>query len=170
MNSPRVQFSSLPYELRLQIWLLTLEPRTLHLQIHKHAAPPCHLHSECMLRNNPCRYHDGVTSPIPNETVLVCFTASVFTGKQQLPCLKNLIDSLDLKCCTARPPPGPSALYICQESREVALQHYQLAFGGWAIDSDYYAKERQAFAEAGCLQKRIWVDLKRDTIFLTLEV
>jgi hypothetical protein len=70
---------------------------------------------------------------------------------------------------------GPVALYVCQESREIALQRYELAFGGVDVDLDgsqkqYWENRRQedkAEWDRLCLfHKRIWVDFMKDIIFV----
>ena len=63
------------------------------------------------------------------------------------------------------PPPGPAALYVCRESRRVALRRYELAFGGTNLvphDEMFVAE----WENGGYARKRTWVDFERDVIFV----
>lgn len=64
---------------------------------------------------------------------------------------------------TRRPTP-PILLQICRDSRDLAMEHYQLAFGG-RHNSANQAFD-QAYEESRLGQKKIWVDFTRDMIFI----
>jgi hypothetical protein len=66
------------------------------------------------------------------------------------------------------PPLGPLALNVCHESRQLALKRYELSFAGTnLIPRDMPFKEEWVKGRFG--EKRIWVDFKRDVIFIFSE-
>lgn len=66
------------------------------------------------------------------------------------------------------PPRGPVALNVCRESRQFALERYELAFAGTnLIPGDMLFEDEWIKGRFG--EKRIWVDFKRDVIFIFAE-
>jgi hypothetical protein len=67
---------------------------------------------------------------------------------------------------------SPAALYVCQESRALALQRYKRAFGRvtldtsyrWFCSPSYELGDTSAFDDAVIGQPTIWVDFERDVI------
>lgn len=64
-------------------------------------------------------------------------------------------------------PKPPALLHVCSDSREVAMHHYQLAFGG-----SHTSKHRsfiKEFKKSGLLEKQFWIDFQRDTILIRVQ-
>lgn len=173
--SPRVSFSALPLELRRAIWYETLTPRSLSIVPH--------YGSTSTLPNHPVSVLPFVKTH-PNSICSLTFTIAEglhprlpVTPYWAEPSFKKAIDAVlgsewrkseqgaQYDQYGPSVPRAPVALHICRESREVALEHYSLAFAGrniLSIDPDFTA----LFNASGLNQKRTWVDWKRDTIFV----
>lgn len=67
------------------------------------------------------------------------------------------------------PPPGPTAFYVCRESRAIALQHYELAFGGINYQPASDTEFAELWKKGGYGEKKIWVNFSIDTIFCTVD-
>jgi hypothetical protein len=61
----------------------------------------------------------------------------------------------------ARP---PVLLHVCRDSREFAMEHYQLSFGGSHNSTNELFST--TFKKSRLGQKQIWIDFKRDTILI----
>ncbi|KAH8676439.1 hypothetical protein BGZ60DRAFT_428962 [Tricladium varicosporioides] len=159
MHEPTFKFfTRLPTELRLRIWHLAIpEARIIHLRVHTLTKTP----------------YVGPLLPL-GKIKGVSFTASLpptnmpLEFRQLYPAYVYSDPQTDwhaLHPDNAVSPLGPSLLYVCSESREVALQYYALEFGGmhW-MDGNRQFKERWERYELG--EKKIWVDFKRDVVFL----
>jgi hypothetical protein len=165
-------FSTLPVELRRAIWYETLTPRTLSIVPH--------YGSTSTLSSDPVSVLPFVKTH-PNYACSLTFAVAegLHPRLQDVPywfepSFRKAIDAIlgmdwrkDDKYRQLHPsvPWAPVALHICCESRQVALEHYTLAFAGTNIlsmDPDFTA----LFNASGLGQKRTWVDWKRDTIFV----
>ena len=178
-TKPSASFDSLPLELRQRIWDLTLKPRILCLHIHRRLAP---------LLGGP----NGELLDGPMRTVAVSFTCSefvasstnsshtaegIFASFAQKVYQKHKDDGSDWRMgsLTGPTPLGPVALYVCRESREIAIQRYCLAFRGTNIDLDGNNKasweqrspeDKAEWDRCRLSDRGIWVDFSRDIIFV----
>lgn len=162
-------FSRLPPEIRQLIWDFTFTPRTLHIEVHEGATPALGSGSATQPWILSCRL----------KRACICFTA--FDGLVESPDPIHFYREIRNRHYTERvknwtitpgmntpPPPGPVALYVCHESRKLALKHYELAFGGTNCQPDTDTKFADAWQKAGYGEKRIWVNFEIDTIFVAL--
>jgi len=179
-------FSSLPPEIREMIWLASFETRIIHLHIHQRLAPP---------------YRDANGSELQayQKTIAISFNCTVLTSsdpqdidsetpptpdevfQRHWEAVKEVAEDHggiagDIGTLAGRPPRGPVQLYVCRESRAVALKRYQRAFAGIPLrpnrsEVDHSLKEglqvdRQTWNRRKLWEKRIWVDFDRDVIFI----
>ena len=102
------------------------------------------------------------------EMVSLYFTATILSENKTTDRVSYHSDPDHRSCKDIGPPPAPVALFVCRESRELALKRYCLAFGGtkhWHCPSPAHRDlgdedwERCRHGE-----KRIWVDFERDTL------
>lgn len=151
--NPRSFFSSLPPELRQEIWLRTFEPRTITLYIHLDMATQGGLNTALW----PVEY---------DEACWAC-QHSAFVG--QVPSNTSVTFSATFG---VRPGAGfnrtfprvPVALHVCRDSRAFALKHYEPCFSGTRFVYDF--QSRRELGLRGFGEKKIWIAPKRDTIFL----
>lgn len=144
-----MDFSTLPYEIRQQIWVATMDPRTITITSFSHEGPePAIL------------FHNADLAKDPGWGVL-----KARVGIHVRPSYdQNQLSQADFtREVTRKAPAGPIALHVCSESREIALKRYELAFGGTAYCTGHigFAEE---WRERGLGQKRVWVGFMRDTI------
>ncbi|CAG8960797.1 hypothetical protein HYFRA_00002334 [Hymenoscyphus fraxineus] len=170
-NTTEWGFSKLPWEIREQIWLElvdSLEPRTLTIT---------RIDSRCRDWEKPELVHHGWSM------FVVRLGVHPWTGDAQD---SKLIEMLNLQDFVAeakpRVPAGPTALYVCQQSRRLAMKRYQLAFEGkflrtkqlqgkgesglCDICGEGMSSENQQWKERGFGLPRVWVDFERDTIYM----
>jgi hypothetical protein len=154
-STPPASFSTLPWELRHKIWLSTFEPRTLSLNWHEQRVPDDQytvyatnfsvrlgLHV-AQLSATDARQHHSLSPQI------------IYRGQDILG------DSTRIKS-----PPGPIALEICKESREIALAHYEMFLSGFVQPSGC-SKFDAVFEASGYGSPHTWVNPKIDLIFLS---
>jgi hypothetical protein len=135
-------FTRLPSEIRRHIWFMTFSPRVIQIMIHPDTGR-------------------GTRSE------LVGF---FFTATEDLVAIRPSYIAMEMTGSTFHPspawsrpyPPGPVALRVCRESREVALKHYERAFGPVNLKIGEEAKFSESAVGSG--EKKIWVDFKRDLI------
>ena len=187
-------FSSLPHEVREMIWLASFETRIVCLHIHQRIAPP---------------YRDANGSELQGyqKTIAITFSSTVLTSSDpkdvdcgtpptpdevfQRHCetvRKAAKDhSGDIGTLAGRTSRGPVQLYVCHESRALALKRYQRAFAGIAVRSSFSGLlfraqlprgepsynleeglqiDRQTWSRRQLWEKRIWVDFERDVILV----
>jgi len=146
--SPKASFTALSAELRRMIWLATFEPRYLGLR------PLYSTTGSTLDRRNSDQSGQWFCT----------FTAElgVHWGRKTQLIQESGPHPVISKSAQELPPPGPIALQVCRESRAVALEHYEQAFGGTAQRLDY--RSAQEWIEGGYGHGRIWVDFKRDII------
>lgn len=157
-----VHFPRLPLEIRLLIWDLALPgPRIVNLHIHitdKAVKRPASHRLRCR--------------PDPTILTSVSFTHTILPSSTAIKSRRGQM--LREHPRDAKVPRGPSELYTCSESREVAKRRYQLAFAGKLIDSSIEGKwDRGGFGRKMLWldnfgEKRTWVDFKTDVLFLDL--
>ena len=124
-------FNRLPSEIRQEIWFRTFNPRILQIMIHFDKSGDC--------------YRFTATED------LVSIRPSYLTT-----------DGFEPSPALSKPyPPGPVALRVCHESRQVALKNYELAFGPSKVNPSEDSGSPEATIESG---KKIWVDFRRDLI------
>jgi len=153
-------FPRLPLEIRLIIWDLALPgPRILNLYVHvthKVVKNP---------RRTTCR-------PEPWTVTSVSFTHTILPFSTTIKCQRSHAQRKHPR--DAKLPRGPSALYTCSESREVAKRRYQLAFAGKLLDKSIEGKwDRGGFGRKRLWldhfgEKRTWVDFETDVLFFCL--
>ncbi|MAD85550.1 MAG: hypothetical protein CL912_21530 [Deltaproteobacteria bacterium] len=161
-------FSSLPFELREQIWLYTLPPRLIFLHPSE-VYPPSTDDAEFL------EHQDSLLSDHASRTASILFNYSVYSqgttpaeafalyAKETIASLEMKKNSQpdstpgewDLKDLNNESPEPPAALNVCRESRQVAIRKgYVLAFKPVCLKMKGIKSER----------KGIWVDFERDTI------
>jgi hypothetical protein len=141
---PILSFSSLPPELRHYIWLLTFEPQTLNISINN------------LYAKRP------TDSPFLGPSACVVFRT--YRGPPQpFKSLKSIYFGEDTEAWKPAPP-GPIALHVCRESREIALARYELAFGGKRLSDhpDYRVSDLWEQKKLG--EAKVWVDFEGDVI------
>ena len=173
---PRTTFSSLPAELRQKIWLLTLQPRVLYLNIHMCVAYPAWDEDGEILGG----FNRLVSVSFSSKTAKISqLPRSAFeeyskyvdhksfnldsTSNQATTYLRNN-SMVAAKPWSVKNSRGPVALEVCSESRGVALKRYEFAFGGVFLSPESEDKEEWDRTRLG--GKRIWVDFKQDIIFI----
>jgi hypothetical protein len=165
-----MSFSSLPTEIRQYIWGLTFEPRILCIHINRRIAP------KYRGKNGRGQQIDDDT----RKTLAISFTCTALipsSGEKVTPddvfetraeAIPQMTREVVKKMGITSPGPtslGPAQLYVCSESRAVAMKRYQLAFNGVDIDlkpgdvrEDWYQRKLE--------QRGIWVDFDNDIIFV----
>jgi hypothetical protein len=130
------------------IWLATFEPRTLTIKVHLYRS-------------------EKPDFPLSLEP-LHCTKFSATLGKGFPPprshstIPKHYIPITSEEACKL-PPPGPVALHVCRQSRDIALERYELAFGGKLSTTCLGNKNvTDEWIAGGHGSPRIWVDFKRD--------
>lgn len=161
-------FSSLPFELREQIWLYTLPPRLIYL----------HLHEVYQLATDDLKLRVGHDSPnldyVP-RTASVIFNHSIYSqgttpaeafalyAKETIASLEikrklhleSTSDIWDLNDFKFEIPAPPAALVVCRESRQIAIRKgYVIAFRPVNLKTKGNKTE----------EKGIWVDFEHDII------
>ncbi|KAH6666101.1 hypothetical protein B0J14DRAFT_605312 [Halenospora varia] len=157
-------FPRLPTELRLKIWHLAIpDPRIINLHVHapmKIEFPGFYIEQRCM------KAISFTASLLPTTTPMKILRYGRISRPNPVHAyLEMQKEWRGLHPDKAVTPPGPSMLSVCSESREVALQYYDLEFGGvhW-MDGNRQFKER--WERYGLGEKTIWVDFRRDVVFL----
>jgi hypothetical protein len=148
--SEKASFSSLPYELRQIIWVETFEPRILTIEAHFNKAYTKRRRTNRMITWGSCCTYTAKLGVHPSRKIRKRGT------KGYVPVLTPESKALL--------PPGPAALYVCRDSRAIAMQDYRLAFRGstnCVRDQSFL----QNWIKSGHNQGRIWIDYKRDSIF-----
>jgi hypothetical protein len=112
---PRVQFSSLPFELRQKIWVTTFFPRTIELRIHQ----------TFKLTQGPITKADSIVSPQspnlhrPLEMVSIYSTATILPEDSTSDQRSYRTDP-DLRSCPELgTPPAPIAMSVFCGSRDL---------------------------------------------------
>ncbi|KAF4635274.1 hypothetical protein G7Y89_g2826 [Cudoniella acicularis] len=177
----KTTFHSLPYELRELIWLATLTPRLIYLHPHKRHIltdydPAVRCTPESRHRVLSVRFNHSVH--IPGEIPATKFKAySSFAipdpnkiwEEGQKPSQEEQAKFMvmrPLKYENAKPPP---ALYVCSESREVAIRKgYVLAFKG--SDRHLEGEDKEYWERNFLGDKGVWVDFERDMIMLDVSL
>ncbi|TAQ85956.1 hypothetical protein B7494_g5723 [Chlorociboria aeruginascens] len=156
-------FNNLPTELREYIWELTFTPRTIQVQIHVRPTSGNPLPSATL----PC-YAGQVL-----KTACVVFT--FHSGLKETPPRYGAPTSRQAHnpgwyTRMKKPVPhGPAALRVCYESRQVALRHYEQAFGGVKLQSDDDVAFTKAWKEGEYEDRKIWINFEIDEVFLDVE-
>lgn len=157
-NTKPASFPTLPAELRHKIWLSMFEPRTLSLSMREHRAP---LDASCTsLWIQTFDIQLGLqVDQIPDEDA----------GKNHSlnPQFVYLGQGVFRDATRIKPPPGPVALEVCKESREIALRHYELMFRGSLITRGRSKSLDAAFDASGWGLPHTWVNPNLDIIFLS---
>ncbi|KAF8852449.1 hypothetical protein BDZ45DRAFT_110758 [Acephala macrosclerotiorum] len=157
-------FSNLPPEIRQEIWRLSFEPRVLCLHIH--ARELDYNSRKNLAVSFTCTVLDSRSGQTPDDIF-----AERSEATPQVPKDTREINSKSLGPTSL----GPVHLYICWESRAVALRRYELAFTE-AEDLEQgkqRLRSRQDVAlkdwdSRNSWQKGIWVDFERDIVLLDL--
>jgi len=180
-------FSNLPPEIRQYIWTLSFEPRVLCLHVQECTVPK---YSDCVSNY----LNRGIDNPF--ELVAVSFTCTVLgpsnaktpdeafeARADSIPRIGRMTKKVVEGLRTMSPDPtslGPVQLYVCSESRAVAMKKYQLAFPGVDVDAaiDIETQDRGEDAnprrkaargywyQRKLWEKRIWVDFNNDIILV----
>ena len=192
-------FNSLPLEIRQEIWALTLTPRLIYLHPHQRLAPP-HWDPEKDQTYDRYRYTSSVrfnhSIHSPKETPATAFreyaefATTEYRDRVDIgrlgPSYKVTMGETAVHKGTKpfewrKEPKGgraPPALYLCRESRELALKRgYVLAFKGWLerrVDDDFYyewhkevrREERAFWARNKLDEKGIWINFEADMVML----
>ncbi|KAF4627221.1 hypothetical protein G7Y89_g10936 [Cudoniella acicularis] len=140
-------FPELPLELRLKIWTLALlQPRTINLQI---LVSPHPKYDQSTIRPIPTaigpRHKYFELDATPQR---IQFRCSVLPPTKPV---KERYLHLDKNHPLGRLE-KPVILYVCVESRRLALANYEPAFGDRELDREG--------------ERRVWVDFKRDMVLL----
>ncbi|CZR66566.1 uncharacterized protein PAC_16467 [Phialocephala subalpina] len=177
-------FPRLPLELQRKIWEASLEPRIL-TAYEQRTFTRRHFN-----RSYPTwKVFAWGERPIPTCANVVTFT--VIEGVHPdlsptpfwaLPYFRRVIedsvkddpDAVDpfasrrgnLEKYIMKTPRGPAALYVCSESRQIALGRYQLGFAGSHRSRSKAFDE--TFEESGANQRRAWIDWERDMILVRI--
>ncbi|KAE9373555.1 hypothetical protein N431DRAFT_231139 [Stipitochalara longipes BDJ] len=178
-------FSRLPPEIREMIWMASFETRIICLHIHQRLAPP----------HRDVNGHDLQTY---QETIAISFSCTVLTSSSSGPGDVNSNPQLtpdevfqqhwkavkrgargnngDMGTLADKSSRGPVQLYVCRESRALALKRYERAFSGVLmqptvreINCDWEQRrqvDHQTWNRRKLWEKRIWVDFKSDIIFI----
>lgn len=147
----------LPSELREAIWLETFEPRIIQLHSHNQYYKTFDhwIHSDRNLR-------------LEEHHTTVHFTATIIDGTKRPVFYSSESDWKEANSMFKKPPAGPVALYVCHQSRMLALERYEQAFGGVGGNSLYFemvdSPVEVEWRRRGLHEKKIWVDFDRDTI------
>lgn len=181
-QTPHLTFSSFPVEIREIIWLESFQSRILCLHTHQRIAPP---HRDV----------NGKELKRFQETVAVSFTCTALpaldscsdnsreskTPDEVFQAHSDYVQKKQKKSdmgtmALGRISLGPVQLYVCRESRALALKRYQRAFGGvYLILSGRLNREmwdsrgiadHQEWHRRKLWEKRIWVDFEHDVIFV----
>lgn len=168
-------FESLPFEIREQIWLETLVPRLIYLHPHRRIAPHEYDHERDEILDSP------------RPTVAVRFNHSLYTASATPaqafadyasfavpnPPKNDRMDgeSLEYDQILAKQPLAyksadpPAALYVCRESRALALRRgYVLSFKG--VDRRLEQEDKEYWQKNNLGDKGVWVDFEHDIIML----
>ncbi|CZR62142.1 uncharacterized protein PAC_12039 [Phialocephala subalpina] len=171
-------FSSLPPEIRQEIWLLSFEPRVLCLHMHQRIAP-----RQSDYDPHQLDYNSRIVLAV-SFTCTALGSRSVQTPDdifaERSKAIPQVPTTYIKEMHTKSPGPtslGTVQLYVCRESRAVAMRRYELAFGGTIKKEFQRVKQnldpRQKVAledwESRKLwEKRIWVDFDNDIILMEL--
>ncbi|KAG4444162.1 hypothetical protein IFR05_000391 [Cadophora sp. M221] len=161
-------FSSLPFELREQIWLYTLQPRMIYL--HPHAIyPPQRVDAAGTMGTELSQVESKITSLLFNHSIYSHDTtpADAFSvyAKELESCFERKgkrtgilgHSEIDPEDCKLTSPGPPAALNVCSESRSTAIRKgYVLAFRGIGVG------ERGIRTQ----EKGLWIDFQHDLIML----
>lgn len=166
---PRASFQSLPPEIRELIWLETLTPRLVYLRPYDrahlhHVRAVNHFATHCRCLETDVGFehsiHTSSTTP-----------AEAFAALDDIGAVRDQTPGPHTKSKTPDPPP---ALYVCQESRTIALKRgYRQAFKSVEVrwrqksptpttrgDTGEFIRQRISG------QGGIWLDLNRDCIMV----
>ncbi|KAE8445995.1 hypothetical protein EG329_012634 [Mollisiaceae sp. DMI_Dod_QoI] len=168
-------FQSLPYEIREQVWLETLTPRLIYLHPHEGLSPPRYdfkhnkivdgERSTVSVRFNYSTHHPS-TTPDEAFSAYASFISPDPSkanggGRGELK-YDRIMCTRALTYKSANPPP---ALYVCQESRAIALKNgYVLAFKG--VDHRLEGKDKKYWQRHNLSDKGVWINFKRDIVML----
>ncbi|KUJ09612.1 uncharacterized protein LY89DRAFT_274078 [Mollisia scopiformis] len=168
-------FPRLPTETRTQIWAYSFEPRVLTIR-----------GLTSVLLIDPRNLDSGVIElpwdpRDPNwrrKRTLLVKTFIVFEGAHSdLKAMESWVGGSAPSGHVlakqdepiVRAPMAPVALYICRESRTMALARYALGFGAIQKHSDSpHRLGDSRWEEHGMIEKTTWVDWERDTIMIPL--
>lgn len=144
----------LPPELRMRIWDMTFEPRTLTVSTQKISSL-------------------GPYAPTPFAGEFLNVPITIFVALSGIhmglpPPPDYEMAPEDYKhgpIVFRKAPAGPIALQVCLESRHHTLKRYELSFPP-SIDGPLDADAKRLVAEKSVLKEaRIWIDWKADTVF-----
>ncbi|KAF4627674.1 hypothetical protein G7Y89_g10479 [Cudoniella acicularis] len=138
--------SDLPFELRTEIWNLTFIPQIIKIESYRPAIPSsCNNSESSETENKHVGFFGTVLSPCPSTTHT----------------LSNDATNGSLTCC------GPVALYVCHESRALALKRYVLTFGSTSISGSQPSAAGPISSISSLqhvLAPKIWIDFSQDLI------
>lgn len=160
-------FPWLAPELRLRVWHLAFSPPTIQLHIHR--------------RDIPATFSDDDSPPpAPGQlssywppgdprAISVHFTATIIENSAF-----SFHSMAKSKVVTHPPtslaPPGPIALQVCRDSREITLERYELAFGGKLFNEIPQDDEERLIHEewrrGTFWEKKILVNFKHDLLLI----
>lgn len=175
-------FSNLPYELRRQIWILTFQPRLLCLHAHQHASAPSFdgkgPRGDAYRRITVAFTFIATEGPpscafeeYDNHKAKTAVEIGETTGEEHRECGRLPL---------LRSTPGPVALHVCAESRQMALERYQLAFPSTRMDiNDEYLNQywnisthealvwgSDDFYKYSTGEEGTWIDFQRDIVMI----
>ncbi|KAF4630710.1 hypothetical protein G7Y89_g7429 [Cudoniella acicularis] len=155
VSAETVTFSSLPTELRHKIWNLALSPRTLTILVSKWPISPEFISHNSDPNPLPAPEHHRYTA-VPGIQKTLGHSPTTYMGTQYL-------SSSSLLARSKPPHPGPPALYVCWESRSIALCRYTLSFAGTALPGS--SVSRTSNHKDGRFDPKIWIDFTQDTVY-----
>ncbi|KUJ16966.1 uncharacterized protein LY89DRAFT_718676 [Mollisia scopiformis] len=164
-------FSGLPPEIRYDIWQLSFEPRLLCLHMHRLITP------------EPSDHSPSGLSKDSRKVIAVSFTCTALDSRSERTPNDVFVEysnisppvSVDFLRNMQVGPPGPTALgpvqlYVCRESRALAMRRYELAFGGTEQDNENLNPRQYAALEEWhrkkLWEKKIWVDFNSDVVLV----
>jgi hypothetical protein len=202
LHASRICFADLPFEIRSQIWNLTCEPRILCLHINQHVTPApldsdgkiqelprtlsigfdCSIVTSCPTKEFD-EYRERLTRlawqaqlESSGESPLISFDGSGLSKELDAGVERHAqlaaVEASGHTLSGGRVVQSPAALYICQESRALALQRSKRAFGRVTLEAPfaffcnacYELGDTSAFDDAVIGQPKIWVDFDKDVI------